>query len=68
MFCPEIIAYVTVSGTFGIGGILGSVEDGASVFIENCSNHGSSSFRGQPIVLVTAGLMAIAFCGFAGVI
>ena len=26
------------------------------------------SFRGQPIVLVTAGLMAIAFCGFAGVI
>ena len=25
-------------------------------------------FRGMPIVLVTAGLMAIAFCGFAGLI
>ncbi|WP_434311813.1 electron transport complex protein RnfA [Hominifimenecus sp. rT4P-3] len=34
--------------------------------IEN--NDITSSFRGQPIVLVTAGLMAIAFCGFAGVI
>ena len=26
------------------------------------------SFRGMPIVLVTAGLMAIAFCGFSGII
>ena len=26
------------------------------------------SFKGSPIVLVTAGLMAIAFCGFAGLI
>lgn len=26
------------------------------------------SFKGMPIVLVTAGLMAIAFCGFAGLI
>ncbi|MGN0505844.1 MAG: electron transport complex protein RnfA [Lachnospiraceae bacterium] len=26
------------------------------------------SFRGMPIVLITAGLMAIAFCGFAGVL
>ena len=26
------------------------------------------SFRGMPIVLVTAGLMAIAFCGFSGMI
>ena len=34
--------------------------------IEN--NDITSSFRGHPIVLVTAGLMAIAFCGFAGVI
>ena len=25
-------------------------------------------FKGMPIVLVTAGLMAIAFCGFAGLI
>ncbi len=25
-------------------------------------------FRGMPIVLITAGLMAIAFCGFAGVV
>lgn len=28
----------------------------------------TSSFRGMPIVLVTSGLMAIAFCGFAGII
>ena len=26
------------------------------------------AFRGMPIVLITAGLMAIAFCGFAGVV
>ena len=26
------------------------------------------SFRGMPIVLVTAGLMAIAFCGFSGLL
>lgn len=26
------------------------------------------SFRGMPIVLITAGLMAIAFCGFSGVL
>lgn len=25
------------------------------------------SFKGMPIVLVTAGLMAIAFCGFSGI-
>ena len=31
-------------------------------------NDVTKSFRGQPIVLVTAGLMAIAFCGFAGII
>ncbi len=31
-------------------------------------NDVTSSFRGQPIVLVTAGLMAIAFCGFSGII
>ena len=26
------------------------------------------SFRGMPIVLLTAGLMAIAFCGFSGLL
>ena len=25
-------------------------------------------FRGMPIVMVTAGLMAIAFCGFSGLL
>ena len=25
------------------------------------------SFKGMPIVLITAGLMAIAFCGFSGI-
>ena len=26
------------------------------------------AFQGMPIVLITSGLMAIAFCGFAGVV
>ena len=26
----------------------------------------SKPFQGMPIVMITAGLMAIAFCGFAG--
>ncbi len=34
--------------------------------IEN--NDIPESFKGSPIVLITAGLMAIAFCGFAGLI
>lgn len=34
--------------------------------IEN--NDVTKSFQGSPIVLITAGLMAIAFCGFAGLI
>ena len=34
--------------------------------IEN--NDIPESFKGSPIVLVTSGLMAIAFCGFAGLI
>lgn len=34
--------------------------------IEN--NDVPHSFKGQPIVLITAGLMAMAFCGFAGII
>lgn len=31
-------------------------------------NNISKSFKGSPIVLITAGLMAIAFCGFAGLL
>ena len=31
-------------------------------------NEVPESFRGMPIVLITAGLMAIAFCGFAGLL
>jgi Na+-translocating ferredoxin:NAD+ oxidoreductase subunit A len=31
-------------------------------------NEISKSFQGSPIVLITAGLMAIAFCGFAGLL
>ena len=31
-------------------------------------NHVPEAFKGTPIVLVTAGLMAIAFCGFSGLI
>lgn len=36
---------------------------------ERCEhNDVPESFKGSPIVLVTAGLMAIAFCGFAGLL
>ena len=28
----------------------------------------TESFKGMPIVLITAGLMAIAFCGFSGLL
>ena len=31
-------------------------------------NNSPKAFQGMPIVLVTAGLMAIAFCGFAGLL
>lgn len=31
-------------------------------------NHIPGPFRGMPLVLVTAGLMAIAFCGFSGLL
>ena len=32
------------------------------------NNIPGESFKGSPIVLITAGLMAIAFCGFAGLL
>ncbi len=36
---------------------------------ERCENNDvPDSFKGSPIVLLTAGLMAIAFCGFAGLL
>ena len=36
---------------------------------ERCEhNDVPESFKGSPIVLLTAGLMAIAFCGFAGLL
>lgn len=36
---------------------------------ERCENNDiPESFKGSPIVLLTAGLMAIAFCGFAGLL
>ncbi len=31
-------------------------------------NYIPESFQGMPIVLITAGLMAIAFCGFSGLL
>lgn len=40
----------------------------AGIRERNEHNDIPESFKGTPIVLVTAGLMAIAFCGFAGLI
>ena len=40
----------------------------AGIRERNEHNDIPEAFKGTPIVLVTAGLMAIAFCGFAGLI
>lgn len=33
--------FATVTGNFGIGGILGQIEERATAIVENCSNHGT---------------------------
>ena len=43
-----------------------SIMAGIRERIEN--NNVTKSFQGTPIVLITAGLMAIAFMGFAGLL
>ena len=43
--------YASVTGSFGVGGILGAVGKGGCVVIERCSNHGevTASYLGGGI-------------------
>lgn len=76
------IALENVQGDPGMNRMLFSVVNGVGASVGFCisiiliagireriqHNDITESFRGQPIVLITASLMAIAFCGFSGLI
>jgi len=61
---------ILASTVNGIGAALGFflaivLMSGIREKLEHCNI--PSALKGTPIVLITAGLMAIAFCGFGGV-
>ena len=58
----------TVNGFATAAGFTVSIVILAGIREKMQYNDIPESFRGMPIVLVTAGLMAIAFCGFAGLL
>ena len=60
--------YSVVRGLFTALGFLVTITIMASIRERNEYNDVPKSFQGTPIVLVTASLMAIAFCGFAGLV
>lgn len=60
--------YSVVRGLFTALGFLVAITIMASIRERNEYNDVPKSFHGTPIVLVTASLMAIAFCGFAGLV
>ena len=60
--------YSVVRGLFTALGFLVAITIMASIRERNEYNDVPKSFQGTPIVLVTASLMAIAFCGFAGLL
>ena len=60
--------YSVVRGLFTALGFLVAITIMASIRERNEYNDVPTSFQGTPIVLVTASLMAIAFCGFAGLV
>lgn len=60
--------YSVVRGLFTAIGFLVAITIMASIRERNEYNDVPKSFQGTPIVLVTASLMAIAFCGFAGLV
>jgi electron transport complex protein RnfA len=65
---PESIVTGVVNGIGTSVGFLISIVILAGIREKMEYNDISESFRGTPIVLVTAALMAIAFCGFSGLI
>jgi len=58
----------TVNGFFTAVGFTIAITILAGIRERNENNDIPESFKGTPIVLITAGLMAMAFCGFAGLI
>ena len=60
--------YSVVRGLFTALGFLVAITIMASIRERNEHNDVPKSFQGTPIVLVTASLMAIAFCCFAGLV
>ncbi len=60
--------YSTVRGFFTAVGFLIAIVILASIRERTENNDIPNSFKGTPIVLVTSSLMAIAFCGFAGLV
>lgn len=60
--------YSVVRGLFTAIGFLIAIVIMASIRERIEFNDIPESFKGTPIVLVTASLMAIAFCGFAGLV
>lgn len=61
------ILYGTVNGFATAVGFTISIVILASIREKMEYNDVPDSFKGMPIVLVSAGLMAIAFCGFSGI-
>lgn len=62
------ILYSIVNGFATAVGFTISIVILASLREKMEYNDVTESFRGMPIVLITAGLMAIAFCGFSGLL
>ena len=60
--------YSVVRGLFTALGFLVAITIMASIRERSEYNDVPKSFQGTPIVLVTASLMAISFCGFAGLV
>lgn len=62
------IGFSIASGLFTAAGFLIAIVILAGIREKIEYNDIPESFQGMPIVLITAGLMAIAFCGFSGIL
>lgn len=62
------ILYSIVSGFATAAGFLISITILAGIREKMEYNDIPESFKGMPIIMITAGLMAIAFCGFSGLL
>ena len=62
------IGFSIASGLFTAVGFLIAIVILAGIREKIAYNDIPESFQGMPIVLITAGLMAIAFCGFSGLL